>query len=377
MEKKEEEQATAYEDTESAESTLPISALASPSPMHPVNSMIAGHYRVVSKLGAGGMGTVYKCEHTYLKRTVAVKVLNNCILEDNSAVKRFSQEAQAAATFSHPGIPAVREFGVDGKGFPFLVMDFVDGELLSKRIKISKLSSKEACQMGIEICDALQHAHEKKIVHRDIKPSNIMLASDESGQPRAVLLDFGVAKVIDAVHDANLTETGELLGTITYMSPEQAQGLTLDQRADIYALGCTLYEVVSGGPPFTGSNRIEVIMKHQQAEPPDLPSDVPIELQHIIFRCLEKHPAKRFQTALELQNELDAFLHGRKKKPLFPRLKAQWKKTFAITMFSLPAMAIFGGLLWMASHPVNELEELNSEVHNHHNDAQSYFKRVM
>jgi serine/threonine protein kinase len=379
VEKKEDAQSTAFEDTESAESTLPVSALASPSPLHPVNSMIAGHYRVVSKLGAGGMGTVYKCEHTYLKRTVAVKVLNNCILEDNSAVKRFSQEAQAAATFSHPGIPAVREFGVDEKGFPFLVMDFVDGELLSRCMRSSKLSVQEACQMAIEICDALQHAHDKKIVHRDIKPSNIMLAHDENegGAPRAVLLDFGVAKVIDAVHDVNLTETGELLGTITYMSPEQAQGLALDQRADIYALGCTLYEVVSGGPPFTGSNRIEVIMKHQQAEPPDLPADVPIGLQHIIFRCLEKQPAKRFQTAEELKNEVDAFLHGKKKKPLFPRLKTKWKKSFSVAMFGLPAMAVFSALLWMALHPVNELEELNSEVHSHPDEAQPYFKRAM
>jgi serine/threonine protein kinase len=359
-----------------AETTVPLYAAAGPALAHPIGSMIAGHYRVVEKLGTGGMGTVYKCEHAYLKLTVAVKVLNNRIIDDNSAVRRFSQEAQAAAAFDHAGIPAVREFGVDERGFPFLVMDFVDGELLSTRLKNSPLAVRDACRMAAQVCDALAHAHEKKIVHRDIKPSNIMLSTAD-GDMRAVLLDFGVAKVIDAVQEYNLTETGELLGTITYMSPEQAQGLAIDHRADIYALGCTLYEALAGTPPFTGSNRVEVMMKHQQAEPPDLPSSIPNELQQIVYRCLEKQPGKRYPSAVALQDELELFMQGGKRKTLFPRLKSKWKKSIFAAGVGIPSLALLSGLLWMAFHPQNELENLNRTISEHDSDSSAYFRRAM
>ena len=253
------------------------------------------HYRVVAKAGEGGMGVVYKAEDTKLGRTVALKFLAPHLLKDEESRKRFEREAKAAAALNHPNICTIHEIDeVDGR--TFLALEFIEGDSLEKRIESRPLALKEALDIGRQVADGLNAAHQKKIVHRDIKPGNLLITPDG----RVKILDFGLALLTE---DSRLTLLDTTLGTVAYMSPEQAQGVKVDHRADIWALGCVLYEMVCGQRPFQGVYDKALLYEivHEEPEPlTGLRTGVPVELEFMIGKCLAKDAAQRYQNTADI-----------------------------------------------------------------------------
>ena len=250
------------------------------------------HYKITEKLGEGGMGVVYKAEDTKLDRTVALKFLAAHLLNDDEAKARFLREAKAAAALDHPNICTVYEIG-EAEGKTFLSMAFIEGEPLEAPIERGPLPLKEALDIGRQIADGLEAAHEKGVVHRDIKPPNVMV--DAKGH--ATIMDFGLARLTEA---SRLTKADQTMGTVAYMSPEQAQGMEVDSRSDIWALGVVLYEMVRGQRPFQGEYDQALLYEivHEEPEPlTGVRAGVPMELEFIVGKCLAKDPAGRYQSA--------------------------------------------------------------------------------
>ena len=257
------------------------------------------HYRITEKLGEGGMGVVYKAEDTKLDRTVALKFLAAHLLNDEEAKARFLREAKAAAALDHPNICTVYEIG-EAEGKTFLSMAFIEGEPLEAPIERGPLPLKEVLDIGRQIAEGLEAAHEKRVIHRDIKPANVMV--DAKG--RATIMDFGLARLTEA---SRLTKTDQTLGTVAYMSPEQAQGMDTDGRTDIWALGVVLYEMVTGARPFKGEYDQALLYEivHEQPEPlTSIRTGVPLELEFVVGKCLAKRAADRHQSANELAVDL-------------------------------------------------------------------------
>ena len=262
------------------------------------------HYKIVEKLGEGGMGVVYKAEDTKLGRTVALKFLAAHLLQDEESRARFIREAKAAAALDHPNICTVHEID-EADGHTFIAMAFVEGETLQEKIEAGPLKIDESLDIAIDVARGLAAAHFKGVVHRDIKSANVMIAAAGPGaDPQAKLLDFGLARLAAA---ASLTKEGTTLGTTAYMSPEQAQGAEVDQRSDIWSLGVVLYEMVSGRLPFQGEYEQGILygVLHDQPEPlTALRTGVPKELERIASKCLAKEPGSRYQHVDELLVDL-------------------------------------------------------------------------
>lgn len=257
------------------------------------------HYKILEKLGQGGMGVVYKAEDTKLKRTVALKFLPPEFTRDAEAKERFIQEAQAASALDHPDICTIHEID-ESEGQIFIVMACVEGESLEERIRRGPLKLDEAVAIGAHMAQGLQAAHEKRIIHRDIKSANVMVTP--SGQIK--IMDFGLAKLPGA---RKLTTLGTTLGTTAYMSPEQARGDEVDHRTDLWSLGVVLYEMVTGRLPFKGEYEQAIIYQIMNAAPEPITSlrtGVPMELERIVGKCLEKNPDERYQTAADLVVDL-------------------------------------------------------------------------
>ncbi len=250
------------------------------------------HYRIVEKIGAGGMGEVYLAEDTKLHRKVALKFLPSQYVADADFKARFVREAEAMAKLNHPNIITIYEVS-EHHGRPFFAMELVEGQSLRDLAKSKELSIDRIIELAIQVCDGLSAAHDKKIVHRDIKPSNIVI--DAYGRPK--ILDFGIAAVQGAEH---LTKTGSTLGTVQYMSPEQVQGQEVDHRSDLFSLGVVLYELISGRTPFEKGNEAATLKAITQDNPEPLArykADIPDELQRTISKLLEKNPSLRYQHA--------------------------------------------------------------------------------
>ncbi len=260
------------------------------------------HYRILEKLGEGGMGVVYRAEDTRLDRDVAIKFLPSQLASDESAKRRFLSEAKAASALEHPNICHIHEIGELPDGQLFMVMPCYEGETLRGRLERGPLGIDEALQTAIQMGSALSRAHEKGIIHRDIKPGNVMLTD---GGTQAKLLDFGLAKKLDATQ---LTKTGVTVGTVAYMSPEQARGEETDHRTDIWSLGVVLYEMLTVRKPFRGDVEPAVVYSILNQEPEPLGAvrpEVPVGLEDIVERALAKSPDKRFESMAEMLSALD------------------------------------------------------------------------
>jgi tRNA A-37 threonylcarbamoyl transferase component Bud32/tetratricopeptide (TPR) repeat protein len=267
----------------------------------------ADRYEILSLVGVGGMSVVYRARHKLIGRVVAIKMMHSILQEDVLALERFKKEAQAASSLSHPNIITIYDFGVSAHGEPFLVMDFLDGENLRDLLWQERvLPYPRAVNIFLQICDGLGAAHENGIVHRDLKPANIMLLKQHMGRDLVKILDFGIAKFNRrAIESLRLTRQGQIFGSPIYMSPEQCQGKPHDARSDIYSLGCLMYEVLTGEPPFDAESVLETMNMHVSAkfEPitqrtPQL--DIPDELCSIVEQCLAKDPLERPQSCQEI-----------------------------------------------------------------------------
>ncbi len=271
---------------------------------------MVAHYRILEKIGEGGMGIVYKAEDTHLHRTVAIKFLPAELTSDPVSKQRFIQEAQAASALDHPNICTIYEFNETAEGQLYMVMALYDGDSISKIIKQETLSPREAVDLAIQIAEGLSRAHAKGIVHRDIKAINIMVTRDHLVK----ILDFGVAKLMGRGEKGGPAEgeegTKPTTGTSSYMSPEQISGAVVDDRTDIWSLGILLYEMLSGELPFQGEYAQAVYYSILNESPKDLDSfhkDIPLELQRIINKALAKDLKNRYQHILELLEDLRSF----------------------------------------------------------------------
>jgi serine/threonine protein kinase/predicted esterase len=290
-----------------AEEELPTftQTLVTPTVGITVGSMLAGKYHILEEIGHGGMGIVYKAEDMKLKRMVALKFLPLGSSSSPEARERFVQEARAAAALSHPNICTIHE--VDEKeGQPFIVMEYVEGDDLRHKVRRGPLSLEEALDIAIQAAEGLDKAHQKGIVHRDIKSANIMVA--DSGQ--AKIMDFGLAKLRGG---SSLTGEGATIGTVAYMSPEQARGDKVDRRTDVWSLGVVLYEMLTGELPFRGERDVSLLYSIVHESPRSLRDKkppVPAELQRVIERALDKDVRSRYQTAAEMKKDLARYREG-------------------------------------------------------------------
>jgi serine/threonine-protein kinase len=269
-----------------------------------------GHYRIVEQIGAGGMGEVYRAHDERLDRDVAIKVLHHDVAQDIDRLARFEREAKAVAKLDHPNILAIHELGAH-EGSPFIVTELLDGESLRGRIPPGGMGWKNAAEIGVAVAEGLAAAHRKNIVHRDLKPENIFLTSDG----RVKILDFGLARIVLPADEEAETATvtpggtvvGTVMGTVGYMSPEQAEGRPVDTRSDLFSLGTILYEMVAGRRPFEGDTATGTLAALLRDDPPPLAGVVP-EVARLVERCLRKDVAERFQSAVELKSAIEASL---------------------------------------------------------------------
>jgi serine/threonine protein kinase/Tol biopolymer transport system component len=270
------------------------------------------HYRILELLGKGGMGEVYLAEDSKLQRRVALKILSPTLSSDPGRRERFEREARAAAAFNHPNIVTI--YSVEEvNGVPFLTLELLDGQTLDALIPPDGLAVDRLLTYAIPLADAVGAAHQRGITHRDLKPANVMVTSDG----RLKVLDFGLAKLREEISEAErsnmptqeLTGEGRIVGTVAYMSPEQAEARVVDSRTDVFALGVMLYEMATGGRPFKGDTQLSVlsaILKDTPSPVTDIKRDLPRELTRIVRRCLAKDPEDRYQTAKDLRNDLRA-----------------------------------------------------------------------
>lgn len=270
------------------------------------------HYEIVSLIGEGGMGEVYLAKDTILGRRVALKLLPDYVSRDPERLSRFKQEARTASTLSHPNVCVVHEIGETVSGRPFIAMEYIEGVTLRERMKNRRLKLGDALDIAIQVADALAAAHAAGIIHRDIKPENIVIRPD--GYLK--VLDFGLAKLTERPQHSSDTDTstllvhsmpGAVMGTAAYMSPEQARGVVVDIRTDIWSLGVVLYEMICGQPPFAGATPTDVVIAIVEKEPPlisQVVSETPFELERIVRKALRKNPDERYQIVKELAIDL-------------------------------------------------------------------------
>src|SRR3989449_588456 len=308
------------------------------------------HYRIVEWIGSGGMGVVYRAEDTKLARPVALKFLPPGLISDASALARFRREARAASALNHPNICTIYDM-VEQEGQPFLVMEFIKGGTLRDRLLHGPLSIDTLLDVVIQIADALDAAHSNGILHRDIKPANIFIP--ERGQ--AKILDFGLAKFLcekkSPIHhgggsqehtvpyaDVALTERGTPVGTVAYMSPEQARGEDLDTTSDLFSFGSVMYEMATGGMAFergTAALTFEAILNRNPVSPASVNSKLPPRCEEIIFKLLEKDRRRRYQSAAELEadlRQLKLISDALERTAGLPRVRSPLRKRWSFTI---------------------------------------------
>jgi serine/threonine protein kinase/beta-lactam-binding protein with PASTA domain len=269
---------------------------------------LSGRYELLARVGGGGMALVYKARDLLLNRLVAVKVLRQQFTHDEDFVKRFRREAQAAASLSHPNIVSIYDVG-QVEDTHYIVMEFIDGANLNEIIRErAPLQTEEAVKIAAQISDALEHAHLNQIIHRDIKPHNILIGNNG----RVKVTDFGIAR---AVTSSTLTQTGSVIGSVHYFSPEHAKGVSTGEKSDIYSLGIVLYQMLTGRLPFLGESPISVALKHLQdsfEQPRKVNPHIPQSVENIIMKAMRKNPQERYQSAREMLLDLETSLQPRR-----------------------------------------------------------------
>lgn len=271
-----------------------------------MSKIFGGRYEVLERIGAGGMAIVYKAKDVLLNRVVTIKVLREQFVTDEDFIRRFRREAQSAASLSHPNIVSIYDVGKEGDT-EYIVMEYVEGRNLKEIIReYAPLSTDQSINLGRQITEAIQNAHEHHIIHRDIKPHNILVTADG----HAKVTDFGIAR---AVSSATVTHTGDIIGSVHYLSPEQAKGLQSNEQSDIYSLGIVFYELITGKVPYDGETPITIALKHLQ-EQPVLPSKInpriEKEFEAVIMRAIAKSPEQRYSSAKDLLADLNHIQAG-------------------------------------------------------------------
>lgn len=297
-----------------------------------IGTIVNNQYKIVGAIGYGGMSVVLKAKDLKLDKFIALKMLLPHLMLQSHSMARFQQEAHSASSLNHPNVVSIHNYGETESGQPFLVMDLIEGSSLASLIKKEKhLPVDRALNIFIQLASALSHAHQKGIVHRDLKPSNVLLCDQNGESDVCKIVDFGIAKLLphegrDAV---SLTQTGDVFGSPLYMSPEQCKGEKLDAKADIYSMGCLMYETLCGTPPHTGNNMLEVLYRHMNEVPKDFKSlklgiSVPQRLEALIFKALAKEPAARPASMQAVHDELKKMFFYRKSSFL-GRLVTSWE----------------------------------------------------
>ncbi len=318
---------------------------------------LAGRYKVESLLGIGGMGAVYKVTHEFLNKTLALKILHKDVLANEQIIARFDREAKASVALSHPNLVTVGDYGMTDDGAPFLVMEFIDGKSVGEELCATGVFPVErALPIFIQMCAGLESAHSKGVVHRDLKPNNVMLSKDANGQEAVKIVDFGISKIVGPDSGSNaLTQTGEIFGSPLYMSPEQCRGMPVDQRSDIYSLGCVMYECLCGEPPFIADNPVQTILKHLHEEPQPLSqrgvANLPEGLEKIIDTCLNKEPEMRYKTVADLRQDLERLQQGEKPQTArgsVAKEESYWRNIITFSVHSMVAGAIIVSMILIA-----------------------------
>lgn len=276
-----------------------------------IGTILAGNYEIISVLGQGGMGVVYKARYALMDRIVAIKMLQAQLITDSMSVKRFQHESKAASRINHPNVISVFDFGISPTGQPYIVMDFLAGTPLSDEIKKEgQIGVERTIKIMAQACDALEHAHRQGVIHRDLKPSNIVLINFDDDKDFVKVVDFGVAKLLTGTESQKLTQVGEVCGSPVYMSPEQCKGLDLDNRSDVYSMAIVVYEALTGRLPILGKTMVETMFEHVSSPPkpiaearPDL--YIPERLEAVIMKALSKDPKDRHQSMDALRADLE------------------------------------------------------------------------
>jgi serine/threonine-protein kinase len=279
-----------------------------------VGTVVGERYRVLARIGEGGMGAVFRAEHILMKKVVALKLLHAEMGQVEEAARRFEREAQSASRLNHPNIISVTDFGRNHTGELFLVMEFVAGESLAEVLaRYGQLDVARACRLAGQILSALEHAHAQKVIHRDLKPANIMLVQSLDARlgETAKILDFGIAKITESSEgEPTLTKGAMIFGTPSYMSPEQAAGQEVDSRSDLYSCGIILYEMLTGKKPFEVEDVVKLMAMQVTAPPPAFArvapgADISAPLEAVVMRSLEKERERRYRTAAEFREALE------------------------------------------------------------------------